>query len=125
LGLQVEHFGQDGERVVGVRTAGAFEEGRHLGLPAGVDVAVGHAGAGGVEVLGLQVADEESVLGEEQRVVRPAGFLEGLEHLGPDGGVAFAVLVHAVGPDAEGEAHARLGRRLQAVGRGCQGGSSS
>ena len=41
----------------------------------------------------LDVADEQAVGREEERVVVPAGVGQRLEHLGPDGGVPLAVLL--------------------------------
>lgn len=75
----------------------------HFGLPAGVDGLEVHAGAGGSEVGGFEVADEEAVGAEEERVVGPAGAAEGVEHVGPDFAVAEFVFVEAIGLDLEGE----------------------
>ncbi len=50
-----------------------LKERRHLRLPAGVDVGGRHGRLGGGEVLRLQIADEQAVLAQEQRVVVPAG----------------------------------------------------
>ena len=62
---------------------GQLEELGHLRLPAGVDVGRLHAGDRRLEVLGLEVADQQPVLGEEQRVVAPAGRAQRVEHLRP------------------------------------------
>ena len=62
---------------------GQLEELGHLRLPAGVDVGRLHAGDRGLEVLGLEVADQQPVVGEEQRVVAPAGRAQRVEHLRP------------------------------------------
>jgi len=79
----------DGEHLfVGVAGAGIDEEFAHFGLPAGVDGFEVHAGAGGGEVWGFEVADEETVGAEEERVVGPAGAAQGVEHIGPIDGVA-------------------------------------
>src|SRR5690606_37538925 len=61
---------------------------------------------GGLEVLGLQVSDEEAVVGEEEGVVVPAGGRERLAHPGPHGGMTCAVLVEPVRADSEKEADA-------------------
>jgi hypothetical protein len=83
-----------------------LEELRHLGLPAGVDVRRLHAGESGLEVLGLQVADEQAVIVEEQRVVAPAGGAERRQHVRPHLAVARLVLIETVRPHPQKEAHA-------------------
>jgi hypothetical protein len=102
----VEHFGERSHGLVGPGAVQGLEEGCHLLLPAGVDLGGGHAGLGGGEVLGLQIADEQAVLAQEQRVVVPAGRRQGVEHLRPDGRVPRPVLVEPVRPDLQQEAHA-------------------
>src|SRR5690606_20613419 len=66
---QVEDLGEGLHRLVGAGAVEGGEEGGHLRLPAGVDLGGLHRGTGGLEVLGLQVSDEEAVVGEEEGVV--------------------------------------------------------
>src|SRR4051812_42543674 len=79
---------------------------RHVGLPARVDVALLHRADGALEALRLEVADEQPVLAQEQRVVGPAGLAQRVEHLRPDLAVAGLVLVQRLGPDAQQKAGA-------------------
>lgn len=78
----------------------------NLSLPPGVDVRGGHGVDGRVEILGLEVPDDESVVRDEQRVVPPARFAERGEHLRPDVLVAGHVLVAKLGLDPQQEADA-------------------
>ena len=80
---------------------GRFEEGRHFCLPARVDGVVFHCRAALFKVFGLDVADNQAVGLQKERVIAPAGFAEGLEHLRPDLGVAGFVLVHLFMADFE------------------------
>jgi hypothetical protein len=111
----VEHLGEGFHRLVGAVTVEGLEQRAHLRLPAGVDLGGLHAGPGGGEVLGLQVADEQAVVTQEERVVVPAGGGECLAHLRPHRGVAFAVLRDAVLSDLEQETDALHGLPLPYV----------
>src|SRR3954453_13436838 len=82
------------------------EERRHVRLPARIDVRGVHGRGRGLEVLRLEVADQQPVPAQEERVVAPAGLVERVEHLGPDGPVALAVLVDAFGADVQLKADA-------------------
>ena len=104
----MEDFFEGGHGIVGAAGHG-LEKGGHLGLPSGVDGVTLHAVASSFEVFGFEVANEEAVGAEEERVILPAGLPEGFEHLGPDGGVAGAVLFEAVGADFQEEADALHG----------------
>src|SRR3954454_11177149 len=64
------------------------EERRHLRLPARIDVRGVHGRGRRVEVLRLEVADQQAVPAQEERVVAPARRAQRVEHLGPDGPVA-------------------------------------
>src|SRR3954447_2778746 len=103
--VKVEDLGQPREAGVGPVAGRQLEELRHLRLPARVDVGLLHPALRGGEVVGLEVAHEQPVVAQEQRVVAPAGLPQGVEHLGPDGPVPRAVLVQPVRPDAQQEAH--------------------
>ena len=86
--------------------ARAFEERCHQLLPLAVDRFAAHTGERLVERAGrLEIADEESVVAEEQRIVVPSGASQRLHHLRPDGSVMLLVLVERRGLDAEGETH--------------------
>ena len=89
-----------------VRRARGIEERRHLGLPARVDLGRVHRALRGLEVVGLDVADQQPVLAQEQRVVAPAGLAQRVEHLRPDRAVARPVLLEPIGPDPQLEADA-------------------
>src|SRR4051794_11786854 len=106
LVLEVEDLCELGETGVGACLAEGDEELRHLRLPPGVDVRRLHPGEGGLQVGGLEVADQQAVLTQEQRVVVPPGRRQCAEHVGPDRPVPCGVLLDPVGPDLELEAHA-------------------
>ena len=106
--FQVEDLGQLEETGVGGAVEGD-EEVAHLGLPAGVDLGRGHAGLRRRETRGFEVADQEAVVAQENRVVVPAGALEGQEHVRPDGGVATSIFGDQLRLDLELEAHTVLG----------------
>src|SRR5699024_7583707 len=80
-----------------------LEQGCHLGLPAGIDLGLGHGRTGSVEVLGLQVADDGALLVAEQGVVVPTRGSECRAHLRPDGGVPFLVLRQSALADLQDE----------------------
>src|SRR3954451_14105985 len=82
------------------------EERRHLLLPAIVDVGLRHRALRRLEVLGLDVADEQPVVAQEQRVVAPAGLAQRLLHLGPHVAVALLVLFEPLGVVPQQEADA-------------------
>src|SRR3954468_5463471 len=71
----------------------AGEERGHLGLPAGVHLGALHGCLGRLEVVRLEVADQQPVSAQEQRVVAPIRLAERREHLGPDCPMTLAVLV--------------------------------
>src|SRR5262249_15093902 len=73
LGVEVEHFVEHGEAQVGPAAGQLDEELCHLGLPPPVDVGRLHGRLGGREVVGQQVAHEQAVIAEEQRIVVPSG----------------------------------------------------
>src|SRR3954471_11741277 len=69
LVLEVEDLLKLEEAGVGLCVAEVDEELRHLGLPACVDLGGGHAGLGRRERGRLDVADEQPVGTQEERVV--------------------------------------------------------
>src|SRR6478672_8753234 len=83
LVLEVEDLLQLEEAGVWGGAAEVFEQVAHLGLPERVDLPRLHAGHGSVEVIGLEVPDEETVLPQEERVVAPAVLLQRVQHLRP------------------------------------------
>src|SRR5215211_8568994 len=72
LVLEVEDLLEQDQPLVGGALQ-AREERGHLGLPAGVDLGAGHGGQRRLQVVGLDVADQEPVVVQEQAVVAPAG----------------------------------------------------
>src|SRR5918999_1446698 len=78
--VKVEHLFEAIEPGDGPRV----EQPGHLRLPACIHVRLLHRLKGCVEVLTLEVADEEAVVTEKERVVPPAGTSQRVEHLGPD-----------------------------------------
>src|SRR6185437_10305530 len=102
--VEVEDLFDPGEGLV--RRAAGHEEPGHLGLPAAVDAGRRHRGERGLVVAGFQVADEQAVTGEEDRVVAPAGLAQRGQHLRPHFAVPLAVLVQPVRPDPREEADA-------------------
>src|SRR5262245_24591612 len=96
-----------------------LEELGHLRLPGPVHVGVRHPNKCTFERLCLEVTDEESVSPQEQRVVGPAGPVEGTKHVGPDSSMSFLVLLDPVLLHLELEAHA-----LHEVILGCEGSAS-
>ncbi len=69
----MEDLGQNSHLFVGLEPWDAFEEAGHFGLPAAVYFGFGHAAAGFIEIIRLEVADEQTVFAEEERVVVPTG----------------------------------------------------
>src|SRR5919112_4614039 len=96
LVLELEDLLEQDEPLVG-GTLQPGEERGHLGLPADVDLGAGHGVERCLQVIGLDVADQEPVVVQEQAVVAPAGLGQGRQHLRPDGGVAAPVLVQVSG----------------------------
>src|SRR5690348_6482876 len=69
--VQVEDLGDPAEALVGALVTDAGEERGHPGLPACVHAGLLHPPPCRVEVVGLQVADQQAVVGEEEGVVGP------------------------------------------------------
>ena len=101
----MEHLAELEEPCVGSCVAEVDEELRHLGLPPAVDLGRVHAVEGRLQIGGLEVPDQQAVLTQEQRVVVPSGRRQCAEHVRPHGGVPRGVLLEAVGPHLELEAH--------------------
>ena len=89
--IQVEDFFERGHSGVW-GGSGIDEEGGHFRLPAGVDFAGGHGGFGGCEVESFAIAYQQAIFAKKEAVVVPAGFVQSLEHFGPDLLVALLVL---------------------------------
>src|SRR5919106_3863063 len=106
LVFQVEDFLKPQEPRVRGCVAEVGEEVGHLGLPAGVYLGGGHPGERLLQRRSFDVADEQPVFAQEQRVVVPAGCGQCREHVWPDGRVSRLVLVDPVGFDLELETHA-------------------
>src|SRR6516165_220262 len=94
--VQVEDLGDPAEALIGPQPAEISEIRLHLRLPAGVDAGLRHPLLRCREVVGLQVPDEQPVVGEEQRVVAPARLAQRVGHLRPDLPVPGPVLVQPV-----------------------------
>src|SRR5215207_7608059 len=116
LVLQVEDLVQHEESLVGLSVGEVGEEVGHLGLPAAVDLRVCHSRLRVRDRWRLDVADQESVIAQEQRVVVPTRRCQCLQHLGPDRRVAFAVFRDAIGIDLELEADALHHRAFHGEG---------
>src|SRR5262245_37515793 len=99
--VEIEHFGKQVH--VPVRAA-VDEEVRHFRLPACVDLGGVHLRERPVEVVGAQVADQQPVLAQEERVVGPPGVPQRGQHVRPDPGMAAPVLLQPLRLDLEGEA---------------------
>src|ERR1039458_978626 len=87
--------------VVGGALRKGFEKRRHLRLPTRVDGVVFHARGALLEVLGLQIADEQAVRPQKQRVVAPSGLAQRIQHFRPHVGVARLVLLHLLRADLQ------------------------
>src|SRR5262245_37296931 len=103
--VQVEDLVDPPEPLVRPGPAEILEVGGHLRLPALVDGGARHPLLRRGEVVGLQVADEEPLAGQEQRVVAPARRPQSVPHLRPDGLVPGPVLAEPAGPYPGQEAH--------------------
>ena len=75
-------------------------------LPALVDRKLFHSGASIVETVGQEIADEEAVRPEEQRIVVPASGTQGILHLGPNRLMFAAVVFETFRSDLQDKAHA-------------------
>src|SRR5215470_20195304 len=117
--VEVEDLGYPAEPLVGALVTDASEERSHLGLPALVHAGLLHPLSCRVEIVGLQVADQEPVVGEEKGVVGPARLAQRGGHLRPDrtvrgpvgagakrGGRESRVLLQPARPDPGEEADA-------------------
>src|SRR3954465_208916 len=102
--VKVEDLGKAHEAGVRPGARRKLEELGHVRLPARVDVGRLHAALRGREVLGLEIADQQAVVAQEQRVVAPARRAQRVAHLRPDRLVARAVLVEPVRTDMQEEA---------------------
>src|SRR6266511_5787537 len=80
---QVEDLHQGPHALVGALALQLVEQVSHLGLPALVHRRAVHRRARRGEVLALEVADQQPVLPQEQRVVAPARRPQGVAHLRP------------------------------------------
>jgi hypothetical protein len=105
----VEDLLEEQEPLVGSPPGQPGEERGHLRLPPGVDLGGGHAGLRRGEVVRLDVADEQAVVAQEERVVAPAGVAQRGQHVRPHRAVPLDVLGHPLRPDLELEAVAGHG----------------
>src|SRR6478736_9213191 len=103
--VQVEDLVDPPEALVRAGPVEILKVRGHLRLPALVDGGARHRLLRRVEVAGLQVADEEALAGQEQRVVAPARRPQRVPHLRPDGLVPGPVLLEPAGPYPGQEAH--------------------
>jgi len=99
--IEVKDLFEGEYEIVGAVAVCRLEKWDHLCLPTRIDGMVFHGGAALFEVVGLDVADNQAVGLQKERVIAPAGFAEGLEHLRPDLGMASSVLVHLFRADFE------------------------
>lgn len=99
--IEVKHFGEGEERRIGGTTVERLKKRRHVCLPARINGLVLHAGDCGCKIGGFEVADEETIVTQKERVIVPSVTCQGGEHFGPDGLVACFVLCEAVGADFE------------------------
>src|SRR5205814_9750933 len=84
ISFEMENFFERHHRLIGMPAADVLEEGRHLRLPLGVDFLLRHARERLLEVGCFEVADEQAVVTEEERVIVPARAAQRGEHGGPD-----------------------------------------
>src|SRR3954466_7084426 len=90
LVLEMEDLGQSDELLV----CPSLECGEQLGhrcLPAGGRGGGGQEALRGLEIVDLEVAGEQSVGPEEERVVATPGCGDRVEHVGPDRGVPLRI----------------------------------
>src|SRR5579862_1350106 len=92
--LQVEDLRERSHAGIRSSASERFEKGSHLRLPASIDRMLLHRGAGTLEVRGFQIADEQTIRAQEERVIVPAGLAQGLQHFRPNRSVAAAILVN-------------------------------
>src|SRR5262245_31883667 len=104
--IEVEDLLEPLEHAIRGTSARVLEEGRHLALPARVHVAARHLGKRALEALGLEVAEQQTVGAQEERVVVPAAVAQRREHLGPDAAMALTVLRQTIRPHLENESDA-------------------
>jgi hypothetical protein len=95
----MKHFLQREHSAVWRDTRRIHKKASHLALPASVNLLLGHEAAGALEVFGFEIADQQAVGAEKERVVAPAGFSQRLLHVFPDGTMAALIFFNAVGPD--------------------------
>jgi hypothetical protein len=69
----------------------------HLALPSGIDILRCHLAQRLLQIVRFQIANQQAVFAQEQRIVAPACLSQGIEHLGPHITVPLLVLVQAIG----------------------------
>src|SRR5271165_768175 len=96
MNLQMEHFFERFHGAIRQNSVRLDEERRHLPLPAIIHVAARHAGARAFKVLSFEVADEQAVRTQEQRVVIPSRLAQSRQHLWPNLAVTEFVLLQPI-----------------------------
>jgi hypothetical protein len=95
----MKHFLQREHSAIRRNAWRIHKEAGHLPLPASVNLPLRHEAARTLEVFGFEIADQQAIGAEKERVVTPAGFTQGLLHLFPDGTMAPLIFFNALGPD--------------------------
>src|SRR5271165_4388880 len=103
--VQVEDLADPLEPLIRRPAVQLGEEGRHLRLPPFVDLGPHHPVERGLIVVGLQIADQQPVRGEEQAVVSPAGLAQRRQHLRPHPLVPLPVLREPLLPNPPHKTH--------------------
>src|SRR5262245_30568685 len=82
--FEVEDLRDEREVLIGVPAADVGEEGRHVVLPPLVNRCPLHGSLRSSEVVGLDEADQQAVISDEQRVISPPCVAQRGEHLRPE-----------------------------------------
>jgi hypothetical protein len=105
--IQMKYFLQDEHALIRSAALEVFEKGGHLRLPPQIDLTGGHASERFLEIVGLQVTKEQTILAKKDAIPVPAGLLERPEHLRPNLTMTLAILRNKVWFDLEAESNSR------------------
>src|SRR5205823_6936393 len=89
--LQVKNFFQRLHGTIRQCAVGLNKKVSHLALPTIIHVPFGHSGPGAFKIFRFQIADEKSIVPQEQRVISPSSFPQSLLHFGPHISMALFV----------------------------------
>ena len=91
----MKDFLERGHGLIGQQMFRLDKESGHFALPAVIDFAMGHGCARALKAFRFEITDQQTIGPQEERIVVPAGFPEGLLHFRPHRTVTFFVVLKA------------------------------